>query len=278
MLSGSSLLVLGVAFAATGEARHLPAQAAAPTPVQAPAQTPAPAAVPAAPTAVTPADAAVRLSAQWKLNKDLSSLPDAQAAGPQPGGRNGSGSGGYGGGGGGRRGGGGRGGGGYGGGGYGGGGGGGGYGGRGGGQSPNNEQMLEARAVIREMSDAPQVLNIVASVDAVSFTTDEGIVRKFAIDDKDKKEKVDLGTAKVDVTTRWDSGKLSQDIEIGSVKILRVFQVTDEGHQLIVTVSMPGGRRGAPGAGGAWGGSGAAMAGPAPGSAPVKAIYDKAAQ
>ena len=106
--------------------------------------------------------------------------------------------------GGGRRGG-GRGGGGYGGGGS---GGAGGYGGRGGGETPSNEQMLEARAVIREMTDAPQVLNVVASADAVSFTTDEGIVRKFAIDDK--KEKVDLSTAKVDVTTRWDSGKLTR--------------------------------------------------------------------
>ena len=44
-------------------------------------------------------------------------------------------------------------------------------------------------------------------------------MRKFAIDEK--KEKVDLGTAKVDVTTKWDSGKLSQDIELGSLKITR---------------------------------------------------------
>ena len=224
ILSGSILLALGVALTAAVEARQTPAQTPAPPP-----------AAPAA-ASISPADAAARLSAQWKLNKDLSSLPDPSAAGQPPGGRNGGGGGG--GDGGGRRGGGGRGGGGYGGGG--GAGGGGGYGGGAagaGGQATSNEQMLEARAVVREMTDAPQVLNVVASAEKVSFTTDEGIVRKFAIDEK--KEKVDLGTAKVDVTTKWDSGKLSQDIELGSLKITRVFQVTDEGHQLIVTVSMP---------------------------------------
>ena len=249
ILSGSILLALGVALTAAVEARQTPAQTPAPPP-----------AAPAA-ASISPADAAARLSAQWKLNKDLSSLPDPSAAGQSPGGRNGGGGGGgYGGG---RRGGGGRGGGGYGGGG--GAGGGGGYGGGAGagGQATSNEQMLEARAVVREMTDAPQVLNVVAAAEKVSFTTDEGIVRKFAIDEK--KEKVDLGTAKVDVTTKWDSGKLSQDIELGSLKITRVFQVTDEGHQLIVTVSMAGGRRG---------GQGAAGGGPA--AAPMKAIYDKA--
>jgi len=257
ILSGSIPLALGIALTAAVEAR------------QTPVQTPAPA--PAEPVAasISPADAAARLSAQWKLNKDLSSLPDLSATGQPSGGRNGGGGGGYGGGGGGRRGGGGRGGGGYGGGG--GAGGGGGYGGgagsggRGAGQPTSNEQMLEARAVMREMTDAPQVLNVLASAETISFTTDEGIVRKFAIDEK--KEKVDLGTAKVDVTTKWESGKLSQDIELGSLKITRVFQVTDEGHQLIVTVSMPGGRRGGQGAGG--GGS-------APAAPPMKAIYDKA--
>jgi len=254
ILSGSTTVVLiGVLFAAV-EAQQTTGQAPAPTPALAPA-----------PAVVTPADAAAKISAQWKLNKDLSSLPEPGSTTQPAGGRSGSG-GGYGGSGGGRGGYGGRGGGGRGG--YGG-GSGGGYSGRGGGQQPaSNEQMLEARAVLREMTDAPQVLNVVASAEAVSFTTDEGIVRKFAVDDK--KEKVDLGTAKVEVTTRWDSGKLSQDIEIGSLKITRVFQVTDEGHQLIVTVSTPGGRRGGQGAGGQGAGGGA------PTAPPMKAIYDRA--
>jgi hypothetical protein len=146
--------------------------------------------------------------------------------------------------------------------------------------------MAEARAVLREMDDPPQILNVVASAETISFTSDDGTVRKFAIDDK--KEKVDLGTATVDATTRWDSGKLSQEIDIGGLKITRTFQVTDEGNQMIVTVSTQGGggggrggqganARGGQGAGGSSGsgGSGANGGGGMGGSAPLKAIYDK---
>jgi hypothetical protein len=254
ILSGSIPFALGVALTAAVQA------------TQTPAQTPAPAEPVAA--SISPADAAARLSAQWKLNKDLSSLPDPSAAGQPPGGRSGGGGGGGRGGYGGGRG------------GYGsrggGGGGRGGYGGgTGGGQPLSNEQMLEARAVMREMMDAPDLLNVVASTEAISLTTGDGIVRKFAIGDK--KEQVDLGTAKIDVTTKWDNGKLTQDIELSSLKMTRTFQVTDEGHQLIVTVSNAGSRRGGQGGNvqSAGGGQGAG-GGQAPGMAPIKAIYDKA--
>ncbi len=223
------------------------------------AQTPAPDAKAARPP-LTPADVAAHLSAQWKLNPDLSSLPTTP--GSTPTGQPSRGGGGSSGGGGGRRGGGGGGrGGGYGGGGggYGGGGAGGGRGGSGASRGGTEDQMLEARAVLREMTDAPQVLNVVATTETVSFTTDDGTVRKFDINEK--KEKVDLGTAKVDATTKWDGGRLSQEIAIGQVKIDRTFQVTDEGNQLIVTVTTQGSRNG--------GGQG--------GGAPIKAIYDRQA-
>jgi hypothetical protein len=119
----------------------------------------------------------------------------------------------------------------------------------------SQEQMLQARAVLREMTQAPDLLNVVASAEAVSFTSDDGTVRKFAV--TGKKETVDLGTAKVDVTTKWNGAQLAQEIALGQLKIGRTFQTTDEGHQLIVTVTAQGAGRG-------------------PGGAPVKAIYDKA--
>ena len=224
------------------------------------AQTPAPEAKAARPP-LTPADVAAHLSAQWKLNPDLSSVPPAP--GSTPAGQPSRGGGGSSGGGGGRRGGGGGGGrgGGYGGGGggYGGGGASGGRSGSGASRGGTQDQMLEARAVLREMTDAPQVLNVVATTETVSFTTDDGTVRKFNINEK--KETVDLGTAKVDATTKWDGGKLSQEIAIGQVKIDRTFQVTDEGNQMIVTVTTQASRNGT-GQGGA---------------APIKAIYDRQA-
>ncbi|MFI5179589.1 MAG: hypothetical protein ACHQO8_13545, partial [Vicinamibacterales bacterium] len=129
-----------------------------------------------------------------------------------------------------------------------------------GGQGVNQEQMLEARAVMRELTQAPAVLNVDASADAVSFTSDDGTVRKFAV--TGKKETVDFGTAKVDVTTRWNGAQLSQDLAVGQLKVTRTFQLTDEGHQLIVTVTPQTGGRGANGQGAA--------------AAPIKAIYDRA--
>ena len=267
ILSGCiSAAVLSAALIAAPDAQTPPAPSQAQqTPLPA-TPTPTPTATPAPPAAaMTPAAAAERMSAQWKLNQDLSSLPAAPGQPGAPGG-NGAGSGGgnngYGGssGSGRTRGGGG---GGYGGGRGGYGGGGGGYGGGGGsrgGQGINQEQMLEARAILREMTQAPAVLNVVASAETVSFTSDDGTVRKFAI--TGKKETVDFGTAKVDVTTRWNGAQLAQDITVGQLKLSRTFQVTDEGHQLIVTVTTPsGGGRGAGGAGG---------------GAPIKAIYDRA--
>ncbi len=198
-----------------------------------------------------PADIAARLSAQWRLNKDLSSLPAPPEAG-QPGnggGAPGAGSGGYGG----RRGGGGS-----------GGGHGGGRGGYGGGRGSRSgmsqEQMLEVRAVLREMTEAPDVLNVVAAVDAVSFTSEDGTVRKFTIDGK--KEKIDIATAKIDASSKWDTGRLVQEISVGSLKLERTFQVTEEGHQMVVTVTVQGG-------GGQARGQTA--------RAPVKAIYDRVA-
>jgi hypothetical protein len=247
--------------------------------------TPAASTAPATATPpMTPAAAAERMSAQWKLDKDLSSLPSSPESLSGSGNGGSSGRGGYGGsggggsyGGGGRRGYGGRG-------GSGGGGGGGGQ--RGGGSGMSQDQMLEARAVLREMSDPPQVLNVVASPDSIQLTSDDGTVRKFTTNGK--KEQVDLGTAKIDSTSSWGDGKLTQDISIGSLKIERTFQVTDQGNQLIVAVRMPGRNGGGGGGASSPGGNGGAnsrggsggggqTSGPSSG-APIKAIYDRAQQ
>jgi hypothetical protein len=286
ILSGSILLTSAVALAIAAPAQagqttppttgQTTGQATGQTTGQAAgtaAQPAAPAVSPAAAPPMTPADAAVKMSAQWKLDKDLSSLPadpGAQPAGSGSGQGGSSGRGGYGGsggggayGGGGRRG-------------YGSRGGSGGGGGRGGGGSGmTQDQMLEARAVMREMSDPPQVLNVVASTDTVQFTSDDGTVRKFTI--SGKKEQVDLGTAKIDSTSSWSDGKLSQEIAIGSLKIERTFQVTDQGNQLIVSVTTQGGRGGGSGAN-ARGGQGGQTSGATPATPPIKAIYDRAQQ
>lgn len=47
----------------------------------------------------------------------------------------------------------------------------------------------------------------------------------------------------MDVTSTWNDGILTQQITAGSLKVTRIFQVTDQGGQLIVTVSLRGGGR-----------------------------------
>lgn len=193
----------------------------------------------------SPTQAAARLSSQWKLNKDLSTgIGDSAAGEPgtgsgAPGGTGGGGTGG-------RRPGGRR-----------GGGGAGGYGGRGGRSGGNQEQQLAARGLLREVSEPPDVLNIVASATDVSFTDSEGTVRRFTI--SGKKESTDLGTAKVDARTSWSAGALTQELETGQLKVTRTYEVTVEGHQMLVTVSVQGGAR---------------LAGPGS-AAPMKFVYDR---
>ena len=211
---------------------------------------------------ISPADVANGISAQWKLNRDLSSLPDPNAALPSTsgasngsGGRSGS-SGGYGG----RGGGGGRGG--YGGGGYG--GGRGGYGSSGTTQTSTPVTMVQARAVMHEFSAPPEILNVVASTDKVSFTSGDGVVKKF--DATGKKEPIEFESVKVDVTTKWNGPELEQDMTLGLLKVTRTVQTTDEGRRLIITVttSQSSDR------------SSSAQGGTTPvHTQPIKAIYDR---
>jgi hypothetical protein len=178
--------------------------------------------VPAAPIA-----GQARLGGIWKFNKDLSTdTSTMERSGQQPepagaGGRSGGGGGGggYRGGGGGSRSGGGR-----------------GYGG-GGGAGADPEQMLQFKALTREVAEAPERLTIVVSDVMVEFTDEEGVVRKFATNGK--KEKIDLGTARVDSQSKWDStGVLTIEMTAGSARLTEMFQVTVEGHMLVETMKL----------------------------------------
>jgi hypothetical protein len=167
-------------------------------------------------------DGPTKLSGVWTLNKELStdtSQMGQQAATPNGGtdrgGR--------------RRGGGGR---------------RGGFGGAGGGRNgtgANQEQMAQMRALWREITERPLQVTIVATPSAVTFTNDQGTVRKYSA--SGKKESIDLGTAKIDATTKWDHDALTQDMSGGPLKASWKYQVTVEGHQLVVTITTEGDQR-----------------------------------
>jgi len=170
----------------------------------------------------TKTEPAPKIAAQWLLNRELSADPrETTSSIPPPGGPVSSGTmptGGVG-----RAG----------GGGY------GGYGGFGGGPTP--EKTLRERAIVREASQLPQVLNIVVSGVTVTMTTEDGVTRKFNA--TGKKEKVNFTTADVDTITQWDKGTLVQEMWQGDLKLKRSWQPNEQGTQLTVTLTTERGKR-----------------------------------
>jgi len=128
----------------------------------------------------------------------------------------------------------------------------------------SSEQMLDMRALAREMAEAPETLTIVSSPNDVSFTDDQGVVRKFKTNDK--KEKIEMSGAKIEATSKWEGQVLQQELTAGQLKIKTNYQTTVEGNQLVVTISAEGG--GSRGGGGGAGGNGTARP-------PIKRIYDR---
>ncbi len=212
ILQGCIRLTCGLGLIAVGSTVDARAAAQDPTPPPTP-QTQAPAPAPAPTPAANQSPTA--LGGVWKFNKELSSDTSklqAQAdntpqtsAPPAGGGHHG---------------------------GYGGGMGRGG----GGGFAPTNqgntEQGLQRRALLREMAQPPDQLNIVVTDETTSFTDDQGFVLKFTTDGK--KESIDLGTAKVDSVSKWDGGILTVEMTGGNFKLTETYQLTVQGHALVV--------------------------------------------
>ena len=171
-----------------------------------------------------------QLSGAWQINRDLSAAPgggpggDMGAPGGGRGGRGGGSGGGMGGPGGGmgRP------------------GGGGGRGGPGGGP-PNQEDMQRMRDMMRELMQPAVRLTIVQREDTVSFTDDQGRVRKFVA--SGKKEKHQLDAATLETKSRWKDGALLIEWETGrGPTVLRSYRVDAAANQLVVETSMKGGQ------------------------------------
>jgi hypothetical protein len=123
----------------------------------------------------------------------------------------------------------------------------------------SSDDMLKMRELMRQLRDAPAILNIVVAPSDVTMTDDQGIVHKFKTDGK--KQQVEFGTAKIDTTSKWDADTLGLEMAAGPMKVKETYQVTTQGHMLVVTIQQA-----------ASGGSGAA---PGAQATPVKFIYDR---
>jgi len=208
ILQGSIGFIGGPALAALVATAIVRAAAQDPArPQQPQTQTPAPASAPAANQSPS------ALGGIWKFNKDLSSdtskLQTQADNTPATSGATGRPRGGFGG--------------------YGRGGGGGGGGGR---SQTSAEQALQTRALLREMAEPPAQVTVVVEEDTTTFTDDQGAVRRFTTNGK--KESIDLGTAKVDSVSKWDGGTLTVEMTGGSFKLTETYQLTVQGHALVV--------------------------------------------
>jgi hypothetical protein len=154
----------------------------------------------------TTAEAALRMTAKWKLNPDLSPAPRAGSS-PTAGTVSSRG------------------------------------GGRGGGGrnavpgllTERQLQDLRIRAIYRELTVPPRELSITASLAAVTFTDEDGMER--VVTTNSKKQKLDLGTAIVAAKSHWDAAALTIEMEASSsLKLLCTFELAPTGRQLLVTL------------------------------------------
>jgi hypothetical protein len=167
-----------------------------------------------------------RLTGQWHFNKELSTPPqdESQQGGQSVPGRPGRGGGGFGGGRGGP---------------------GGGLGGRGGysggrTSAGNAEDLAKMRALRRELADPAEVLTIVVGSSEVTMTDGHGITRKFKTDGKKQEIELEPGV-KIDATSKWDADVLTQELSAGALKLAESFQVTVQGHMMVITIASKAG-------------------------------------
>ena len=108
--------------------------------------------------------------------------------------------------------------------------------------------MKEAMEAMRELM-TPTGHWVIKEEDggAIVFNSAEGRSVRYVANNK--KEKHQLANGTIETNTKWDDGRLRQEIDLGTgMKVVRVFAVSsDEVPQLTVSMTMeggPGGRGG----------------------------------
>jgi len=178
--------------------------------------------------AQAPATERPKIEGAWTLNHDIGDRPGRSAGMPDDQGGGGHRHGGYGGGGGG----------------YGGGMGGMRGGGMGGGGQMSDEQKQEMerrRALMKELLQPSDRMNVTVENDLVTFTESDGRVRKFKTDGKKEKHQFDNGT--VETKSKWDNTGLVIETALqNGMKLTQTYTIAaGEKRQLVLATKMEGG-------------------------------------
>ena len=143
-------------------------------------------------------------------------------------------------------------------------------GGMGGGGPMSDEQKQEMerrRALMKELLQPSDRMNVTVENDLVTFTESDGRVRKFKTDGKKEKHQFDNGT--VETKSKWDNSGLVIETDLqNGMKLTQTYTVAaGEKRQLVLATKMEGG-------GG--GGMGRAPSGDSGERKPIMHYYDDA--
>ena len=121
---------------------------------------------------------------------------------------------------------------------------GGGGGGMGGGGQMSDEQKQEMerrRALIKELLQPSDRMNVTVENDLVTFTESDGRVRKFKTDGKKEKHQFDNGT--VETKSKWDNTGLVIETALqNGMKLTQTYTIAaGEKRQLVLATKMEGG-------------------------------------
>lgn len=104
-----------------------------------------------------------------------------------------------------------------------------------------NQETAGSRIALRELTQPFDQMVVTSDGTNVSVTGDSGKAEDYVADDKPGT--VLLDGAKTSVRSVWQKNILMQEFKIGTTKVTRMLQTSDEGIQLIVTVRVEAGER-----------------------------------
>lgn len=104
-----------------------------------------------------------------------------------------------------------------------------------------NQETAASRIALRALTQPSDQLVVKSDGTNISVTGDSGKAEDYVADDKPGT--VLLDGAKTDVRSVWQKNILVQEYKVGTSKVTRMLQTSDEGIQLIITVRVEASNR-----------------------------------
>jgi hypothetical protein len=90
--------------------------------------------------------------------------------------------------------------------------------------------------LMTDLAEVPLRMALTAKPESLTVIDEHGLMRQFKADNKT--ERVDFGTARVSIRTRWDEIRLVQDMTAEGIDLSRAFEGAPDGRQLTVTLTI----------------------------------------